>query len=239
MNRAVMHVLAGLAGFVMGWALTTSPMAWGLAGTRVTWNASSCPAGVYTITSMARSAENGRTHVASSSNVTLPRAEVVQEFSGLPAGVFAVTAVARHSDGTQFESTQTIVSAGDGVILPPTATPPQPSRSAARRRRGNDAMGQAQPRPNPNSIVAPPTRSADAPGTARVETTAKADATSIHISKSDLEYIQIQLNDIGDPAADGSTWRRISLVDSDADGLTDVILVEMNNGDVRLWHLRR
>ena len=155
MKRAVLHLMAGLAGFVMGLVLTTSPMAWGLAGTRVTWDASSCPGGVYTITSMARSADNGRTHVTSTSNVTLPSPVVVQEFSGLPAGTFSVTAVARRTDGTQFESgAQTLVSAGDGVVLPPT-TIPIPHSLNRQRPPGDAAMGQAQPRPSPDSIIAP------------------------------------------------------------------------------------
>ena len=72
----------------------------------------------------------------------------------------------------------------------------------------------------------------------RIETGAKANGgPSLRISKSDLEYIRIQLNDGVDPAGTESGWRRISLIDSDADGLTDVVIVEMTNGDVRLWYL--
>ena len=245
MKRAVMHLMAGLAGFVMGLVLTTSPMAWSLAGTRVTWDASSCPDGVYTITSMARSPDNGRTHVTSSSNVTLPSPEVVQEFSGLPAGTFSVTAVARRSDGTQFESrAQTIVSAGDGVIIPPTPTPTPtitPDPRNRQRPAADPSMGRAQPRVNPNGVIVQPAQSRSGSGDdmARVETTGKTVATStLLISKSDLETIRIQLSDVIDPESTEPSWRRISLVDSDADGLTDVVLVEMANGDVRVWRLR-
>jgi len=102
-------------------------------------------------------------------------------------------------------------------------------------------MGRAQPRVNPNGVIVPPAQSRSGSGAdvAHIEITGKTIATStLQISKSDLESIRIQLSDVADPASTEPTWRRISLVDSDADGLTDVVIIEMTNGDVRLWRLR-
>src|SRR4030095_1266025 len=109
MSRAV-EILGGLTiGLIAGSFLCAPLTARVFGPTNVTWNASACPPGIYTITATATSADGSRSYSATTAHIRLPRPTIVQEFGSLPAGQYVVTAVARDARGRTFDSGQQTV----------------------------------------------------------------------------------------------------------------------------------
>ncbi len=206
MLRAVVLLGGGILGLIAGSIFSTHVFA-SLDSTAVTWEASTCPAGVYTITSTARNETSGESFTTTSLNVRLPQAMFVQQFANLPAGSFTVSAVARNLQGKSFQSdAQTIATAGYSAFVTTRRRPPAaPPTSFARSRNA--------PAPTPT-----PTPS---PGDRRVTTDAAP-------------------SDAGGSVLLGSLdWRRFDLVDTDEDGLADLLRVELATGEIRMWRIVR
>ena len=210
MRRAALLLGGLLAGFVAGSILPGSHLAATIGPSTVSWTASNCPVGVYTITSTAIAFKGGGSFVTTSSGVQLPKNTVTQFFDNMPPGKYAVSAVARAADGNEFRS-------GTQLLQPATAPSAsafavrQPTRSAPTRQSGS------RPGPGIRSTPAqdPPLTVADAP-------TPKPDVTSF----------AIKLDRLADGLGDGSEWRRFDLLDLDEDGAVDVMRIEWMSGAV-------
>ena len=137
MRRAAISIAGGVFGFVISWIAVAQPLASAVASTVVTWSASSCPAGVYTITSTAISLATGRTFSVTSTNVQLPKASVTQQFTSLPSGDYRVLAVAARTGGPTFGSAaQTIAADGTGSAFLPRSRPTTREPTGVARPRG-------------------------------------------------------------------------------------------------------
>lgn len=175
--------------------------------TSVTWDATGCPAGVYTVTSSARSISNGTVYLTPAMAVKLPRKEVVQQFENLPAGTYAVSATVKRHDGRVVPSgSQMLTSNGSGTALTMRRRPPS-----------SDVAGRARPR---NAAGGDPER--------RISlglTTAGAGSGRAPSSRAGaVRFIPDDLP------------RQIEILDLDADGIMDVVRVELFDG--REWHWR-
>lgn len=214
--RGFRPVLAAIAGAIAGWALMSSPLAAIVSPTRVTWDATTCPAGVYTVTSTARDYGGGTTYEAITPNVRLPRPSFVQEFHDLPTGSYSVTAIARRSDGQTFGSdTQTLTNfVGMGSSGHQRAAPSelagavQPPSTPVTRSTTSRVANVPQPAPSPS-----PAASRRAPP-------------------------GVTIDDLSRLMDGGAGWRRFDAVDTDADGRIDLVVIELANGDVWIWDVR-
>jgi hypothetical protein len=231
MTRGATHVAAGLIGMALGWILVPYPLAAIFSPTQVTWDAASCPAGVYTITSTAQGTGNrghNGTFAATSTDVTLPRPSVVQEFPDLPPGTYAVTATARRSDGQTFRSDVQAISVFGASVAA------VPDRSGSRRPPSSETKGVARPRrstsPSDGLASRPPASAVQAPAAARIERQPARSRGGSVAPPARLDRLLIRLEDI--TAAAGIDWRRIEIVDTDADGVVDLVTVEAADGTV-------
>src|SRR5262245_18833675 len=103
MKRAVEMLGGGILGFIAG-SFLCAPLIAHVFSSTVTWDASACPAGIYTITSTATNVESGRAFTTTTQHIRLPQPAIVQEFTSLPVGQYSVVAVARDARGTTFTS---------------------------------------------------------------------------------------------------------------------------------------
>jgi hypothetical protein len=226
MTRGALHLAAGFIGMALGWILVPYPLAAVFSPTQVTWDAASCPAGEYTITSTAQSAGNrghSETFVATSAAVTLPRSSVVQEFPDLPPGAYAVTATARRSDGQTFRSGVQMIS-----VFGASVAASVPDRSGSRRPASAESKGIARTRrstsPSDRLAARPPA----AP--AQIGRQAASGPGPGGAQPLSLDRFLVRLDDITGPA--GVDWRRIEMIDTDADGVADLVTIEMADGAV-------
>lgn len=231
MKRGLRHLVTAVAGVIAGWALVPFPLSAVFAPTRVTWDARTCPAGVYTVTSTARSLGADGTYDVTTPNVRLPRASFVQEFSNLPAGSYTVTARAQRRDGQTYGSdTQTITNiAGVGSSGHRRATPVEPA--AAVLAPGARAAASTSSRaPDAQPTAPEPAASRAAPPGARGHVTAPRLAPAWGDRPLTIDELSRLID-----ATPG--WRRFEAIDTDADGLIDLISIELANGDNWTWHL--
>jgi len=238
MTRAVLHLAACLAGFVLGMAATEHPLARMLGQTTVVWEATRCPDGEYTITTQARSIGGRGTYQTTSTHVVLPKSAVVHDFPDLPPGDYSISAQVRRSDGQTFGSDVRRV-----TVLGESADMSAPALGGRRRPASVEPVGLAQPRKGRDQ-TAPSASAAQTQLTpARTQSVATTSGkspnrTSAWITVSDLEQVLIQFDATTDLGG-GSKWRRITIVDSDADGLTDLVLIETATGDMWLFGITR
>src|SRR5688572_3349681 len=97
-------------GLISGLALV-HPVSAFLGPTTITWDASSCPPGIYTITAVARG--TSKTFSVITSSVSLPKGAVVQQFSDLPAGTYKVSASVTGDNEQSFHSQVQTVQGGN------------------------------------------------------------------------------------------------------------------------------
>jgi len=243
MQRAVMLLAGGLAGMAMGWILFEYPISAFFGPTTVTWDASACPTGVYTVTSTARGLDGGASYLITitSTNVKLPRKAFVQEFPNLPPGQYSVTATVRNSRGQVLgSSVQTVEGQGrPSVLVRPR--PPSTARTGTARPRGVAATLQSQPAQSTLSTTssqsAPQTRpSAWARG---APAAGGPGAVSLPMAlPREVERLLVHLSDNADPLGIDPGWRHIELADTDGDGAVDVVRVELASGEVWVWSAR-
>ena len=204
MKGVVVSLIGGLCGVVAGSLLPWQSVAAMFSPTSITWDATGCPAGVYTVTSSARSS-NGTVYLTPAMTVKLPRKEVVQQFANLPAGTYSVSATVKRHDGRMIPSgSQTLTSDGSGVGLTMRRRPP-----------ATEVAGRASPRTAGSS-----------PGS-RTGLTAARSAGTNAAPASLIGGVRFIPDDLP---------RQIEILDLDADGIMDVVRVELFDG--REWHWR-
>ena len=118
-----------LAGFVASSILPGSQVS-AFSAASTTWDASTCAAGVFTVTSTATPLSGGAPFVATSANVPLPQTRFTQWFTDLPPDSYVVRAVSRAANGTQYVSDAVSISIPTGLPVPtpgPGPAPPRPS----------------------------------------------------------------------------------------------------------------
>lgn len=150
MRRAFVLFGGGLLGFAAGSLLLAQPVAAFLGPTVVSWSAGGCPAGIYTITSIAHKLSSTETHSITSANVQLPQATVSQQFSNLPQGEYLVSATAWQRDGQTFGSqTQTVsgqgTSGASGSFVPTRRRPPASEPRGVATPRRSEPGARSQP----------------------------------------------------------------------------------------------
>lgn len=146
-NRVAISIVGGLMGLVAG-SVVTRPLLAALAPTSVTWNAGSCPAGNYTVTTMAKGPD-GIVQSVTTNNVSLPKSTVTQQFPNLKSGSYEAIATAVSNSGVAYWSTkQTISGQGAGEDSAPV-------RWGRNRPPSTPAIGFARPR-NWRPPVEPP-----------------------------------------------------------------------------------
>jgi hypothetical protein len=197
--------------------------------TTVTWDASNCPAGIYTITALARASSDTQHYSVTTSNVSLPKATVVQQFSNLPSGSFQVSATAMSSNGETFQSqietvTSNGTSGGGGTVVFGRSRPPS-----------TPATGLAKSRNQPADPPAPPPSDRKLTPAA-VTTNTPADA----LQRQSNAVLGPQVRRLLALLADDSNgadpqWRRVDLVDDDADGIVDYLAVESISGEIWIY----
>jgi hypothetical protein len=208
------------------------PLSAFFATTTVTWDASDCAAGIYTITALARAASNTQHYSVTTSNVSLPKATIVQQFSNLPSGSYQVSATAMGDNGQSFQSqiatiTASGASGGDGGVVFGRSRPPSTPATGAARSRNQPADPTPPPRSDPRLTPAAVTTNAPAPD------------ASIRRSDAALEpqvrrLLALQADDSGEAVGQ---WRRIDVVDEDADGVADYVAVESISGEIWIYRL--
>jgi len=216
--------------------LTTSPLAALLKTTSVTWPATNCAAGMYTITALARNVNDSRAYTTTLNNVSLPRESVTVQFSNLPAGSYRVSATSIGNNGKRYGADERTVTGEDGSTGFPSRTRPP----------GAPVVGRARSRFAPEPPPPPPRR----PQLTTPKQTAPAEPAGRSASAGGLLYapieeaalerwlrlLLIQLADVASSADGTSIWQQIDVLDSDADGAIDFVTVRLIGGEV--WVLR-
>jgi hypothetical protein len=232
MKPVITNVIAGLLGMALGWVVVGDPLSAMFAPSQVTWNATSCPPGVYNITSTARNLSSGESKVTSSANVTLPRETVVQMFPDLPAGTYSVTAVALRTDGETFASaTQTLAGLGGPAGSPGPSGVNGTGPSSRIRPPATQPVSRARPRSPVGSTPVPGLPRVDVPSAATQGATAAKGAPS--------PLFRITVDADGNLVSTDANWQRVVHADLDGDGRFDVVTIELVTGDVWIIHLKR
>ena len=230
MNRYATALVGGLMGLASGLALV-HPLSAFLGPTTITWDASSCPTGIYTITAVARGTSNtSRTFSVITSNVSLPKGAIVQQFSDLPAGTYQVSATVTGNNDRSFHSqVQTVQGGNDGgvTIFGRSRPPSNPATGLARSR--NQPAAPASP-PTGDRRLTPAEAAAPAPSATAVPQRANG------VLEANVRLLLALLAE--DSSGPDRQWRRIDVVDDDADGFFDYVAVESTSGEVRIYRLR-
>ena len=239
MKPVVTNVIAGLLGMTLGWVVMGDPLSAMFAPTQVTWNAASCPPGVYTVTSLARSMSTSASHTVSTTNVTLPRDSVVQQFPNLPAGQYSVRASAKRADGLEYGSeAQTLTGLGDPAGVAGLAGRSRPAGSAplsraVPRRSGGPAAA------TPPSVLSRVTGSGPTPNRRAIPSAKLAAQKSAAPVNLASPLFRITFDAAGNLLSTDAAWQRIELTDLDTDGRFDLATIELVTGDVWIIHLKR
>lgn len=240
MQRAAILLAGGLAGMAMGWILFEYPISAFFGPTTVTWDATACPAGVYTVTSTARGLDGGAAYLITikSTNVKLPRKTLVQEFPNLPPGQYSVTATVLNRRGQVVGSSeQTVEGQGRPSVLV-RRRPPSTPRSGKAQPRGFGTTPQYQPVQSAGAVTAAQSAPLErASAWARVTPTAEAAGPvpwPLALPR-ELERLLLQLSDNADALGIDSGWRHVEFADTDGDGAVDLIRVETASGELLVW----
>ena len=219
----------------MGWAsglALVHPLSAFLGPTTIRWDASKCPSGVYTITAVARADETQAFSIVTS-NVSLPKGEIVQQFPDLPAGTYQVSAMATGNNGRAFISqAQTAQAGSDGttggavLVLGRSRPPTTPAVGLARSRN----QPAAPPPPKDDRRLTPSEVATPAPSATAVPQRANG------VLEANVRRLLALLAE--DSSGPDRQWRRIDVVDDDADGFFDYVAVESTSGEVRIYRLR-
>lgn len=237
MNRYAPALVGGLIGLATG-LVFVHPLSAFLGTTTVTWDASNCPTGIYTITALARATSDTKFYSVTTSNVSLPKASIVQQFEDLPSGSYQVSATAAANNGTTFQSQPlTVTSSGTGggtsgggggggvVVLGRSRPPNTPAIGLARSRK--EPPPADPPKPPTDKRLAPDAVPTPAPVADALQRT----DTSFESHTRRLIALLAQ-----DSIGMDRQWRRVDVVDDDEDGSIDYIAVEFASGEI--WVFR-
>jgi hypothetical protein len=205
------------------------PLSAFLGTTTVTWDASNCPAGIYTITALARATSNTQHYSVTTSNVSLPKATVVQQFSNLPSGSFQVSATAMADNGQSFQSqiatvTASGTSGGDGGVVFGRSRPPTSPATDSRDPGTSLLTRRLRPDRSPTRAFGRHDERAAARCTLRWN-----DA----MLEPQVRRLLALLTD--DSSGSDRQWRRVDVVDDDADGVVDYVAVESISGEIWIY----
>ena len=217
MRRAAKTLGGLIAGFVVGSLLLDGPVAAMFAPATVTWNATDCPLGTYTLTSTATSLNGGGTFETTSHDVRLPAATVTQFFEHLPEGRFAVTAVLTNENGETVGSDSQLL-----VVTPPSVRAPKPQALASR--------AAAERTSTPVSRTSPPV-SRPSVGPAKI---AGNQSTLVLVDRPAMSRAAL-----ADLLGDLPDVRQLDLIDQDDDGEIDLLRILWLSGAVREWRVVR
>jgi len=223
MQRAVEMLGGGVLGFLAGTLLCAPLLAHVFGPVTVTWDASSCPPGLYTITSTATSLTDSRSFTTVTQHIRLPTAAIVQEFGDLPVGQYSVTAVARDARGQTFGSdSQTVFgqSGSRGRQATTSYSIPEPYRAPALR---TSTGASYTPAPSVQAVHVEPSPVKSVERTPAPQYTRLSD--SIRDRLRTAEGVQSVLSDF-------SWWKRVIFVDDDEDGVIDLIQIEWFSGEM-------
>jgi len=208
------------------------PLSAFLGTTIVTWDASTCPAGVYTITALAHATSDPHPYSVTTSNVSLPKATITQQFSNLPSGSFQVSATVMGDNGQTFQSQVTTVTANGtsggtgGVVLGRSRPPSTPATGTARSR---NQSAEPTPPPPTDPRLTPSSVTTNAPPPDALQR-----RTNAAIAPQFRHLLALLTDDSG---GSDREWRRIDLVDDDADGVVDYVAVEDLSGEIWIYRL--
>ena len=225
MCRAVEMLGGGVLGFIAGTLLCAPLIAHVFGPVTVTWDASSCPPGVYTITSTASSLTDSRSFTAVTQHIRLPKASIIQEFGDLPVGQFDVTAVVRDVRGqTVGSGSQTVFGQGPSRGRQRTASYsiPEPYRPPVLRA-PTAASSTATPSAQAAAVVPSPVKAVERAST--VQRTRLSDEIRNRL-RSDDGVLNL--------LAEFPWWKRVAFIDDDDDGVIDLIQIEWFSGEVWL-----
>jgi hypothetical protein len=225
MKYAALNLLGVLTGLTLGWIAVATPLAAVFAPARVTWDATGCPAGTYTVISTAQKLGGGETFSATTTGVQLPRSTFSQEFSNLPNGGYSVSAIVQGNNGAVFAAKPQVIQASpDGTLAfgqrgPATTAP---SARGVVRPRGSSfqstslasSLGAGGPASTPRSqpvIVAPA-------------------AGWQERSLLEIRRLLVEAGELD--------WRRIEVLDTDGDGVIDRAAIELAAGDIYILMMR-
>lgn len=229
----VATLLAGLlAGMVTGWMLLASPIAAYFGPTTVTWDATGCPFGVFTVTATATSLADGTAYLTTPTKVLLPRKTLSQQFPNLPPGEYSVTATLQSPRGRILKSAvQTVRGQGRGPGRP---RPPVRIPTGLARPRGGTSPTQPLSQA-PQSTLADPVATPSA--TTQIDTNRDAVTSTTRplVLPRELLRLLAQLSVIVDPMETESGWRAIELADLDGDGTIDAATIELSSGVTFQW----
>ena len=213
MHRAVEMLGGGILGFVAGSFLCAPLIAHVFGPTTVTWDSNACPSGIYTITSTARSVENGLTYTTTTAHIRLPHGSIAQEFSDLPAGQYVVTAVARDARGRIFNSDEQDVS-GLG---------PSRGRQAVQTGSAAQQAGYARTIARAATVKAPVSSLS-----ASTVTPPPAEA----YAPVPVERPLFISGEMAGLVAAFPQWKTVVFIDADGDGAVDEARIELLTGEV-------
>jgi hypothetical protein len=224
MNRYATALVGGLMGLATG-LMFVHPLSAFLGTTTVTWDASNCPAGTYTVTALARATANTSQYSVTTTNVSLPKASVAQTFQNLPPGPYTVSAVATPLSGTTFGSELvSLTSTGnDGGVITFSRSKPA----------GRPTLGVARSRNQPAEPTPPPTDRRLAPSAVPTNTSSPASPRAVGVLDPQLRQLFALLAD--DTGGADRQWRRVDAIDEDADGLVDYVAVESISGEIWIY----
>lgn len=225
LKSAAWNLLGALTGLTLGWIAVATPLAAVFAPARVTWDATGCPAGTYTIVSTAHKIGGAETFSATTTGVQLPRSTFIQEFANLPPGGYSVSANVQGDNGTVFAARPQIIQATQPPLAPlgarvksgrrgPATT--APSAGGTVRPRGSSFQSSSLAASHVAGGTAPTMRSAPV-------TVGPPDGWQ---ERSLLEIRRL-LVDAGEV-----NWRRIEVLDTDGDGVIDAAAIELAAGDI-------
>jgi hypothetical protein len=221
-TRLALALVGGVLGFTASQFLV-QPVSAFFGPATIVWNASTCPAGLYTVYSFVRAANGNFVDSATVTGVELPRATFTQQFSNLPAGSLKAGAMAFISGGAAFRAeTQTVQSAGGGG-----------DRSGRTKPATATSVGFASAR---NAAPKPPPTEPRSTVSAAPAATPAAVNTDQPAPEIAVRRLLRQLNITLDPGGDLATWRQLVLEDTDDDGAVDSIIIESTTG--ALWVIR-
>jgi len=235
MKQSVMNLIGAFAGLTIGSVVVPSAMLARFTGAHVSWDASQCPAGEYTVTTTARHTVSGDTYQITSSNISLPAGTVGQDFPDLPGGTYVVTARASAADGESFRSaSQTLSVTGSA----PAPTSPDTTLGSGGRSRppATTATGTAQPRTG-----------TDVSGYGGAGGRGTGESVGVELSATSAAALarletEVSLAWALDAVAalarhgGGQGLSRLTVVDEDGDGVIDYVTFR-NGAVVRIWRV--
>ena len=227
MLRAVEMVGGGLLGFIAGSFLCAPLIAHVFSPAVITWDATSCPPGIYTITSTATNVETSQSFTTRTVHVRLPASSVRQEFSDLPFGQYLISAIARDVKGRSFEASQSLNTAGLASRSRGRQTP-MSFPSSLSKGRASAAVVPRATNVTVSDISAPATSTAVAESVVLPQPVETA-STKFFVS-SDIAELLGAFESRG--RGRRFNWKSVTLIDTDEDGVVDSVRIESVDGHV-------